>query len=212
LEYFNRLSTDLIVPNDLSPEGSGIFIINHVVNNLAPQFRFGYYTYNDMIQYGWQFALETLAKGLYDATMPLEKYVYVGVFRKLFNLKRDKYFRNQPPCAGCPLRHKTDKNLCTAHTDKMECEIYHEWSKAATDKRILMGASHEYIENFNPANHIDEVEVTELYDLIDDRLAPELRSDYRRLLDGVAVPETRRKHVRSAIRTILEGDDGAQEK
>lgn len=212
-EYFNNLSTDLAVPANLSPESSGIFIIDHVVNNLSPQFRFGYYTLADMYQYGWQFALELLAQNKYDSAQALEKYVYVHVFRRFFNLKRDKYFRNQPPCARCPLVNKNDKSLCTKYADRMECEIYSEWQVATSGKKTLMGVSHEYIENFGAStNTSNDIECNEMYDLIDDKLPSELRSDYRRLLDGAPVPETRRKNVRAAIRSILEGsettDDG----
>jgi len=203
---FSTIATDLNVPAGMSPESSGVYIIDHVVRSLADRFVFGYYTYEDIFQEGRFAALELLSGDTYDESLPLEKYIYRHVLRRYINLVRDKYFRNIPPCTKCPLRDKSPVG-CSVYPDKMMCDPYREWSAHAESKRNLMNGSHEYIDNTSSSHEMESG--SELESLIDNNIPSELRADYLRMKDGVSVPEMRRQKVRAAVRKIMGGSHGA---
>jgi hypothetical protein len=197
---FSHITTDLNVPAGISPESSGVYIIDHVVKSLVDRFVFGYNDYQDTFQQGRLFAIELLSGSTYNEDLPMEKYLYRHVLNRFINYRRDKYFRNIPPCHKCPLRDNSAVG-CSAYADKMDCDPYREWSSHTESKRSLMNGSHEYIDNTAPSP--DTESGSELESLIDTNIPSELRSDYLRMRDGVSVPEMRRQKVRAAVRKIV---------
>lgn len=174
--------------------------IRVVARNLAGgnRFVFGYHTREDIEQQVSLFALEALeVPGRYDVSRPLGNFLYVHCKNGLHNLKRDTFMRCEPPC-GC----------CDAFGDPPEpCRRWREWAARNSAKQALMS-----LDPLGPVDTRDDTDVVEdaaareLMARIDDELAPELRSDYHRMLDRVHVPKARRLLVRGAIEEILTFD------
>lgn len=180
--------------------------IYRVVDLLASRFRFGYYSVEDMRQQGCVFALEAINKG-YDASRPLENFLYTHLRNRFINLKRDKYVRNEPPCRTCifydPQLRKSE-NACAAFEDKSECKKLSDWKIRNAAKKSLMkpldvSLSSDSLCRVYPNNF----DFDELKRFIDEHLPADLRTDYLRLCEGLTLPKVRRQKVREAVLEII---------
>jgi DNA-directed RNA polymerase specialized sigma24 family protein len=205
----DRITTALNLPNGISPEQSGVLIIDHVVNVLSSAFKFGYWERDDIMQEGRLFALQAIANSGYNPSRPLEKFLYTHVRYRYLNLHRDKYFRNVPPCIKCPFYDPTYKASligCTAFADKHHCQKFDDWSYFCEAKKKLVNPPSDF--EYTPAMHDDTIEYRELFEVIDERLPEEYRDDYIRLRDGLNVPEPRKSQIRHIVALIIEDTDG----
>jgi hypothetical protein len=192
-------------------------VIYRVVDTLANKFRFGFHSSEDIRQEGARFAIEALNKGSYDPSRPLENFLYTHMRNRLINYKRDNYVRNEPPCHGCIFydpKCKKSINKCAAFDDKAECKKLTDWLTRNTSKKSLMRPMDTAVLADDlmqeSSNVIENVQFSEIQTLIDKMLPVELRTDYLRMLDGIAIPKARKMRVREAILTILrERNDSA---
>jgi DNA-directed RNA polymerase specialized sigma24 family protein len=188
----------------MSDEAKRNKIIDHVLDLLAGQFRFGYYDIDDMRQQGWVFALEALNTGQYDENRPLEKLLYVHIRNRFINLKRNKFHRNEPPCTKCPFFRPDLPSQCGAFQARTDCDKYKSWQKRNSAKQSLMNNAESYDrETYSQGSLDTEISSREIFDKIDHELPSNLRSDYLRILDGAQIPDVRRQRVREAIKNIL---------
>lgn len=164
-----------------------------VAKALAPTFRFGYHSVEDIEQQGAVEALLALEDGLYDFGRPLENFLYAAVRNGLYNYKRKNYTRLEPPCSCCGVGVHPD-----AYCTKMRG-----WLKRNAAKQNLMRPVDLTIEPTEEPEVSDDAALGELRARIDRNLPVDLRRDYLRMLEGVPVPKTRRQAVREAVLEII---------
>jgi hypothetical protein len=169
-------------------------ILYKVAGEVGPRFRFGYLANEDVIQEGVLFGLEAIEDGDYDPSKPLENFMRHHIHNRLHNYKRNNFYRREAVCECCDM----DNPPATP------CEKFAKWFKRNNDKRSLTQAS---ASEYEATSSVDSVEITsefiETLSRIDEALPVELRADYLRLRDGVAVPKARRKVVREALKLLL---------
>lgn len=103
--------------------------------HLGKKFRFGYYTSEDLRQEAYILAWECLPR--WDRKRSLPAFIYSHLYKRLCNLKRNKYERIEPPCTHCPI-NAYKKKKCTAYTNLEDCKYYSEWLARNKFKRNLM--------------------------------------------------------------------------
>lgn len=177
--------------------------IEKAVRLLAPSFVFGYYSIEDIQQEARVEGLLSLKK--YDPSRPLENFVYVHIHNRLCNLKRDKYRRNDAPCAAC-----ASGQPCN---DGSFCKKYDAWLKRNHTKANLMqpldlGAQvgGDAWQSFEPSAEEEAIQ-REMLTLIDAKLPTEMRAIYLQLRSGVKVPKSKREAVVRAVKEILRCSD-----
>jgi DNA-directed RNA polymerase specialized sigma subunit len=185
-------------------------IILTLSKKLAPNFKFGYLTAEDMIQQACLIGCKSLQKALengsYDKERPLENFLFTSIRNGLVNFKRDNYKRTDTPCKLCYQRNQGD----THHEDRRYCEKYKVWDARNIKKQnILMpfdisGISDEEEKNTRTESSVyQDVERNELIEIIDRNLPVEDRAAYLRMREGVSVPKNRREEIINKIRGII---------
>jgi len=173
-------------------------IIDKIANRFASTYKFGYHELEDMKQQAWQIALEGLEG--YDGTRSLENYLWTHVRNRLYNFKRDNYFRPEKPCDKCPL-FRNEK--CTKFKDPLECDLYSRWEKR-TEKRKSLMASVEYNDSDNQQEEIEQyLDKKHLFETIDYNMPVELREYWIRLVHGLKLNKNKREQVLLEITLIL---------
>lgn len=187
----------MYVPDGLTE--SGVFhTIDNIVNLAAPQFVFGPFTKEDLVQEGWTYALEALPKfQSYDESgnqRPLENFIWTRVFRKFLNLQRDRWHK------PCPV-----EVTCSGVSPEDE-QRYNRWKETNNlKKNVLMPAAiangvHSYNDN---DENIRDIEIKEIEEIIDDRLDVSMRSWYLQLKAGESLPYARRMAVIKEVKKIV---------
>jgi len=196
--------------------------LNGAVNSLASSFRFGYHDLEDMKQEGLVFGLEVLEKEKFDPNHSsgsgLKNFLRYHIRNQYINMKRDKFSRPNSPCSGCPFKcpkNQTESG-CAEFTAKCECPKYAGWEKRNAAKRNLMESCsvdsiRSQTEVATSSKPLEKMERDELVQLVDRHLPVGLRSDYRRMVEGVHLPKRRRVRVDDAIRQILREHYGEDE-
>lgn len=166
---------------------------------VAPRYRFGYHTADDMVSQAVLYGLEAIEDGSYDPARPVENFMCRHMKNRLYNFLRKHYVRLEPPCT------------CCGPDTESPCRRRRDWMARNRIKRGLMTAA--VINEETAAGSRDHVvdDVAELEAAIDRGLPVELRSDYRRMRDGVAVPNSRKVAVRDAVAAIIRESGYADE-
>ena len=164
-------------PDGLS-EQETVDVITRVAKKLAPKFVFASYEAEDIEQEAFLMGIEGLAR--YDSSKPLENFMYTHINNRLKNFKRDNYYRFDYGNAQKIQDRK--KNLLEP------LDITALYSVSTEDETIT------------------NAHLTEMIDLIDRKLPPELRGDYLRLQANSSLPKGRKATVIQAIEDIINGD------
>ena len=161
-------------------------IIGGVIKRLAPQFTFGYYDVEDIEQEAFIIAMAGLVK--YEEHLPLENFMSVHIRNRLKNLKRDRFYRYEPPKDG---------------------ENGEDWRRANEIKRNLMCPSDISQVNeeklVDSREFLDSLAYSELMTNIKAKLSQELRADFMRMTDGVRLSKERKCAVQAAVQEIIDG-------
>jgi hypothetical protein len=178
--------------------------VNAVAEILGKKFPFGCHEEDDIKQLVCQFSLEALAKGKYDPNLPLENYLYAHCFRRLLNLQRDEYCRNDPPCKQC---HK--EKPCP-DSDGQCCEPYRRWRERNVSKMNLMklGANDSASdrERSEDPDVTGKAERAEIFRLLDECLPLKVRRAFLKMKEGLPVLKQEREQVILECRRILLSD------
>lgn len=174
--------------------------IEKAANMLAPSFVFGYWSIEDIKQEARIYGLECLDR--FDTTRPLVNFVFAHVRNRLINLCRNKLRRSDAPCMKCH-----DGDPCTGGK---YCEKYQVWLKRNSAKiNVLCPLDINYISDDNESGTkcestvCEESEVSELCELIDEKLPVGLRAAFLQLRAGVSLPKAKRLEVEQAVKEIL---------
>lgn len=183
-------------------EGAVLAAIERVVRVLAPSFVFGYLDADDVRQMGRIFAMEAMSR--YDATRPLDNFLYVHVKNRLINAKRDMFRRTDAPCRECqegrPCRRaEREGERC--------CEAQRSWARRNDAKASLMRPTgmervpETLVRTEGCAER--DAEYRELLGLIDLAMPAELRAAYLRLREGLSVPRAERAAVAAVCARVM---------
>lgn len=184
--------------------------IENAIRILGPSFTFGIYDIDDIRQEAMLEGFRVMQR--YDASRPLDNYIYTCLRNRLIRLKRDKLRRNDPPCQIC---HQSQGNR-SLHDDGQFCPKYLAWKKRNEAKANLMrpfdldhaidfGENNTRLES----DAVEQAELKETLALIDANLDVNLRATYLQMRAGKSVPKARREAVENAVREILRGSDDA---
>lgn len=173
--------------------------IEDVVKVIAPQFRFGYYTLDDIKQTARLFAIQGLEN--YDCQRPLKNFLYCHIKNRLINLRRDKLHRSDPPCHLCNNRDSGK----TSHVNGQYCKKFLSWQKRNDNKRHIMnfGSTPRNYDKPTEGNLEQDIQLNDILSLIDQRLDPLLRESYLKMRDGVKISTKLAERVTTTIKGIL---------
>jgi len=193
--------------NSLS-EDEVVQIIDKIAKRLAARFKFGYHEVKDIEQQARLLALEGMQK--YDGVRPLENYLWVHVRNRLFNFKRDNYFRPYGPCEKCDKYNKSN-NLCDDYQELCECELYQQWQiKNMAKLNLIYPIEFSCVDDYNEGNMHDTILTedcvlnNELKIILDKHIPIEYRHHYLRLLYGYSVQQQYKLIVIALIRDIID--------
>jgi hypothetical protein len=186
-----------------------VAVVDEILGALANTFRFGFYEVDDLKQEGWIYALEALDN--YDTSFgySLNYFLYGHIRKRFINFKRNKFSRNDSPCLSCPFYDpllRVSTNACGQFADKEECEKYFAYAKRNERKRVLNESTNSVegtVEGHSSHDVGEDLDKKALLRRINVELDVGLRADFRRLLDGVALPKARRERVIEAVREIV---------
>ena len=167
-------------------ESELVSIINKVVEQVAPSFKFGYYDLNDIKQEARLYALESLS-GYDKCRGGLEGFLYRCIKFKLLNLHRKHLRRSDAP--DCDKDDKRYKNW------EKRNKVKKSLSSPVDITNVLLNGKCEDVS--------ESIAKSELINMIEDNLEISLRSDFLRLLDGATVPKQRRKVLFEKIKVII---------
>lgn len=182
-------------------------IFNKVISKLVYKFKFGSNEVTDMRQEAMVYAIEGLAR--YDSSRPLENFIYTHIHNRLYNFKRNNYFRLEKPCEHCPLKAFLPPDGCSAYQDRMECELFAGWQQRNDTRKNLTNLL-EYSQvstgekTMGYGNSLsDNLNTQEVLELIDMNLPIEYRKNYLMLLAGERIPKKDRLLLEEIIINIL---------
>lgn len=196
-QYATKLSTERGAKvTMIEAENEIVRTIQKVARMIAPSYRFGYLSNEDMEQEGVYEALIAIEKGDYDVTRPLENFMHVHIHHRLYNYRRKHYQRLEAPCKCC------DPYDPPAYP----CQKWLDWSARNSTKQNLMrpldmsNIADESEQNMREDSEVvDDTIASELRTMLDRELPVDLRRDYLQMLDGKVIPKVRRQRVRDAV-------------
>ena len=173
-------------------------IIDNIADRLASKYKFGYHEIEDMKQQARLVALEGLAS--YDGERPLENFLWTHVRNRLYNFKRDNYFRPEKPCDKCPL---FQNQACTKFRDQMECDLYAKWITRVEKRKNLMST----VEDSDILQDYEDIAISldrkEIFNLIDQNIPVELREYWIRFIHNLRLNKLKREQIILEIKMIL---------
>lgn len=181
--------------------------IERVVSRLAPNFRFGYFTVEDIKQQGRLYALQGLSSG-YDPSRPLESFIFSHVRNRLINYKRDNYKRTDCPCRLCYGMMSGQSK----HPDGKYCDKFLVWQKRNIKKQNILSPLD--ISNISDecekrtrteSTIVQDAEIKEIVEIIDRELPVEYRAQYLQMKEGLSVPKAKRTEIEEKVNEILKG-------
>lgn len=201
-------STNNISSLDNLTEDEVVEIIDKVAKRLAARFKFGYHEVQDIEQQARLIAWEGMKN--YDGVRPLENYLWVHVRNRLFNFKRDNYFRPYGPCEKCG-KYNKNTNVCADHDELNECLLHQQWQLRNMAKlNLIYPIEFSCVDDNHENNMHDKVYTencvlnNELKAILNQHIPIEYRHYYLKLLYGYSVPQQYKIVVISLIRDIID--------
>lgn len=194
------------IPKNMT-EKEVLDIFDKVIKKLVYKFKFGRNQISDMYQEAMVYAIEGIEK--YDDIRPLENFIYTHIHNRLYNFKRNNYFRLEKPCEHCPLSAFIAPDGCSAFKDREECTLYAGWLSRNNIRKNLTNvleysqiSTNEKTMGYS-GNQIEEINSKEILELIDSQLPVSLRKTYLKMLSGERIPKKERIVVEEYIISLL---------
>lgn len=173
-------------------------ILDNIANSLASTYKFGYHEIEDMKQQARLIGLEGLKN--YDGKRPLENFLWIHIRNRLYNFKRDNYFRPEKPCDKCPL---FQNQSCIQFRNQMDCELYAKWKERTEKRKSLMSNVEHNDSNYDDNNILDQLDTKHLFETVDYNMPIELREYWIRFIHGLKLPKSKKEQVFMEINFIL---------
>lgn len=171
--------------------------IQKVSRALASRYTFGYYDQEDIEQECFIIAMSALPN--YDSDKgSLENFLYTHLNNRLKNFLRKHYYRKTFSCVHCGGEDPTCES----------CER-RRW-RFVVKKHLMEPIDIDNINCNNESNAYEsqnlheQLELDEIFTLINKHLEIYLRIDYLRMLEGIHVPKPKREAIENRILDILE--------
>ena len=181
-------------------------IIDRVAKKLANKFKFGYHETADMEQEARYEALKGIAR--YDGVRPLENYLWTHVHNRLFNFKRDNYFRPYCPCLKCD---DCFVGECKKYDNQTECFIFTRWINQNIAKlNIIHPLEFSCVDDDNENKMSNSIVATdylindELKKVLDQHIPLEHRHNYLKLISGCRLQTKYKEPLLQIIREIID--------
>lgn len=206
------------IPNGMN-EKEVLEAIEIVANGLSSQFKFSYYTIEDIKQEARIEALGALDKFDPSKGNKLHTFLWIHVWNRLYNLRRNKYDRNDMPCLNCPLKaydpnYNKSNSGCTEFDDKADCPAYNRWLKRNSSKHNIMSPVHidciidERERNMSTcSNIINSIHTKEIIEKIDRGIPNNMRILWIKLKNDVKMSKSNKEKLIEIIHRILNGED-----
>jgi hypothetical protein len=179
--------------------------LENISKKLIYKFKFGYHEIEDMKQQAAIFALEGLEN--YDNKRPLENFLWTHVRNRLFNFKRDNYYRPDNICSSCPFfdpKYKKSSNQCAKFSNKEDCSMYSSWMERNTTKKNLMQPIDIDNTDYKSENSLlDNISNNELIKIIEDKIHTKYREIYLKIKGGVKVSKNDIIQLQKHIQFLL---------
>lgn len=187
-------------------EDEFIKVLDIISKKLIYKFKFGYHEIEDMKQQAAIFALQGLEN--YDNSRPLENFLWTHVRNRLFNFKRDNYFRPDNVCVGCPFfdpKYKNSTNQCSKFKNKNDCDIYSQWKDRNNIKKNIMQPSNIDDNSFvnNKFDVFDNISNTEIITIIENNIDTKFRETYLKIKGGDKVSKQDLLKLKDHIQKII---------
>lgn len=164
----------MIVP-DGHTEQEVIDTITRVAKRVANKHRFAYFDGDDIFQEAFIIGMEGLSR--YDPSKPLENFMSVHISNRIKNEMRKHLGRPE------------DKNTArTMLMSPLSMDVVRDEEEANMWTRI---------------DFLDDLQVDDIFKLIDLNLPTEYRADFLRMKQGVTIPKPRREKIEEYIINIL---------
>lgn len=175
-------------------------LIHKIVSTLPHTFAFGPHTMEDIRQEAVDIIMY---EGLpsWNPKLPLENFIRVHTRNRLLNFIRNKQKRSETPCASCQFYQRKTKT-CGLFESKDECDKFKQYTKRNADKQSIL----------TPAE-LDETRLHVIQPLPSDNslhnfllahIPSDLRSDFIKIAEGVAITRKRQKMVAEACAPLVE--------
>lgn len=164
-------------------ENEVLAIMRELVEKIAKQYTFGYLTVEDLEQEGYLECMDALDR--YDGRGPLINFLSVNLKNRLFNFRRDEYYRYNPRC-----------------TDDCSCRF----CKQKEDKKNLLSPQDLFDYSDELIAEGNDQETTELLQKIDKELPVGFRPDYLKLRSGAKLSKKRKDKIIAKLRDIAYGE------
>lgn len=190
-------------------EAQVVDICNKIVKKLCWKFKFPGHEVEDFKQEGILYALEALKR--YDGKRPLENFLYVHIHNRLYNFKRNNYFRLEKPCFHCPLFAFIPPDGCSAYKDRLDCDLFAGWEQRNSIRKNLNNClEYDQVSTTKTEKNLsyghnpsDQLNIKDILEIIDINLPIEYRKHYLMLLSGERIPKKDRYLLEEIISTIL---------
>lgn len=184
--------------------------IRSVARKLSKKYRFGFYNEEDIEQEAFLLIVEKEILQKYDFSKPLENFLAVVLKNRLYNFKRDNYFRPTPPCINCPLKAFISPDRCSAYEDMMDCSFYKKWQNVITKRKNIMYTVN--IENISDVdepsmsysvNFLENIDEEEFSEKILQYLNIKSRKYYLMMKNGVKIKNIELNYLLDEIKRVL---------
>jgi DNA-directed RNA polymerase specialized sigma24 family protein len=163
------------IPKNMTEE-QVVSTISKISSRLASKYTFPNYEADDISQEAFIIGMEALDR--YDGVRPLENFLSIHIKNRLNNFKRDNYYRQDEGKAE-EIQQGKKKLLDASSLEDMRTFIFHKEASQSLEERELL----EYIDSYIPAN---------------------MRGDYLRFKNEQTLTKTKRAHLLTELRAILE--------
>lgn len=194
------------IPTNMT-EAEVLAIFNKVISKLSYKFKFSGHSIEDMKQEALLYAIEGIER--YDESRPLENFIFTHVHNRLYNFKRNNYFRLEKPCEHCPVGAFIRPDGCSAFENREDCQLFAGWQKRNVTRKNLTNlleynqvSSNERSMGYDTSLS-DNLNIQEILDLIDVELPVNLRKNYLQLLEGNRIPKKDRLELEEVVSNIL---------
>lgn len=175
--------------------------MSSVARSLAPNFLFGSYTIEDLVQEAHAWILEGDRLSSWDPERAtLWTFTKRILWNRFCNIKRDQWERRDRPCHTCALAEycaKTDS--CGLFDDKSECDLWRSWHERNERKKSLQRSQgDEVVAEFGMDPEFQNLENRDFFQwcltFVSDR------TGLQKYLEGTDIGDTRLSKIIEEIR------------